>query len=131
MRIRDGMTPIVLTVGPEHSLQQAAEMMGERSVGAAVVLDPEGPGPGIITERDVLRAVASGVDPADARVADHHVDNVTVAAADTPLEQAAETMLRGGFRHLIVVDPDGVEVIGIISMRDIVRMWVAERRAKA
>lgn len=130
MQIRDGMTNVVLTVGPDHTLRQVAEMMAERSVGSAIVFDPDGIGPGILTERDVLRAVADGVNPDRARVADHHVDNVTVAAPDWTLEQAAETMLRGGFRHLIVIDDAGTEIIGIISMRDIVRMWTAPGRQR-
>ena len=58
MQVRDGMSTVVLTVGPSHSLQEAARLMAERNVGAAVVVDPESPGPGILTERDILRACA-------------------------------------------------------------------------
>src|SRR4051812_44570242 len=54
MQVRDGMTSVVLTVGPGHSLREAACRMAERKVGAAVVVDPDGQGPGIVTERDVL-----------------------------------------------------------------------------
>jgi CBS domain-containing protein len=125
MKVSDGMTEVVVTVGPEHTLRQVAERMAERNVGSAIVLDPDGEGPGIITERDVLRAVAAGVDPETAIVADHHVDDLTVAHPDWSLEQAATSMLRGGFRHLVVCDAG--EVLGIMSMRDIVRMWTSER----
>ena len=54
MQVRDGMSSVVLTVGPGHTLREAARLMAERNVGAAVVMDPDGPGPGIITERDIL-----------------------------------------------------------------------------
>ena len=71
MRVRDGMSQVVLTVGPGHTLRQAARKMAEQGVGAAVVLDPDAPGPGILTERDVLRSVAAGEDPDTETVADH------------------------------------------------------------
>ena len=61
MRVRDGMSKVVLTVGPGHSLRDAARLMAERRVGAAVVMDPDSPGPGIITERDLTRAVAGRI----------------------------------------------------------------------
>ena len=60
MRVRDGMSSVVLTVGPDHTLRQAAAKMAKRGVGAAVVLDPEGNGPGILTERDILIAIGRG-----------------------------------------------------------------------
>ena len=71
MQVRDGMTTVVLTVGPGHTLREAAHLMADRSVGAAVVIDPESPGPGILTERDVLDAVGNGQDPDQERVGDH------------------------------------------------------------
>lgn len=121
MQVRDGMSGVVLTVGPGHTLRQVAAQMADRSVGAAVVLDPEGAGPGILTERDVLQSVASGQEPDAERVADHMTDDPLFAAPDWSLEQAAVAMIRGGFRHVIVVD--GAEVAGVLSMRDIVRCW--------
>jgi CBS domain-containing protein len=95
--------------------------MCDRRVGAAVVLDPEAQGPGMITERDILRSVAGGDNPDEQQVADHLTSKLTFAQPDWSLEQAAATMVRGGFRHLIVVD--GSELVGILSMRDIVRVW--------
>lgn len=121
MLVREGMTEVVLTVGPGHTLREAAAAMCGRRVGAAVVLDPELPGPGVITERDILVSVGAGEDPDHERVADHLTARLTFAAPDWSLEQAAETMIRGGFRHLVVVD--GGETAGILSMRDIVRVW--------
>jgi CBS domain-containing protein len=124
MQVQDGMSSVVLTVNPGHSLRDASCLMAERRVGAAVVIDNEQPGPGIITERDVLRAIAGGKEPDSERVADHLSSDLTFAAPDWSLERAAEAMVRGGFRHLIVVD--GGEMTGILSMRDIVRCWVRD-----
>jgi len=121
MLVREGMTEVVLTVGPGHTLREAAAAMCGRRVGAAVVLDPEAPGPGVITERDILISVGAGEDPDQERVADHLSSRLTFASPDWSLERAAATMVRGGFRHLVVVD--GSEMAGILSMRDIVRVW--------
>ena len=124
MQVRDGMSKVVLTVGPSHTLRAAARAMADRGVGGAVVIDPDQPGPGILTERDVLDSVGAGQDPDSERVADHLSTNLTFAAPDWSLERAAEAMVRGGFRHLVVVD--GGDMVGILSMRDIVRCWVQE-----
>ena len=124
MRVSDGMSTVVLTVGPEHTLRQAACLMRERRVGAAVVMDPEAAGPGILTERDILQAVGQGQDPDAERVADHLTAELVFAAPDWSLEEAAAAMVRGGFRHLIVVD--GGETVGVLSVRDIVRCWTQD-----
>jgi CBS domain-containing protein len=121
MRVRDGMSSVVLTIGPNHSLREAARLMAERNVGAAVVVDPDSPGPGIVTERDILRSIAAGDDPSDELVRDHLTDELISAAPDWSLEQAAETMIEHSFRHLLVVN--GSELCGVLSMRDIVRCW--------
>ena len=124
MQVREGMSSVVLTVGPGHTLRQAAAQMADRSVGAAVVIDPELPGPGILTERDLLDSVGAGESPDQEKVADHLSRNLTFAEPSWSLEYAAEAMVRGGFRHLIVVD--GGDVHGVLSMRDIVRCWVSD-----
>jgi CBS domain-containing protein len=121
MRVHEGMNEIVLSVGPGHTLRAAAKLMADRRVGAAVVIDPDSSGPGILTERDVLSAVGDGVDPDAELVADHLTRDVVFAAPDWSLEEAAAAMVRGGFRHLLVVEAS--EVAGIISVRDIVRCW--------
>ncbi|MGZ6696298.1 MAG: CBS domain-containing protein [Solirubrobacteraceae bacterium] len=121
MQVREGMTTVVLTVGPHHTLRKAARLMAERSVGAAVVMDPDSPGPGIITERDVLDAVGAGQDVDAERVADHLTAHIVFAAPDWSLEEAAVAMVKGGFRHLVVTE--GGEVAGLLSMRDVVRCW--------
>jgi len=124
MQVHEGMSETVLTIGPRHTLREAAEAMCRRNVGAAVVLDPDAPGPGVITERDILQAVGLGEDPDRELVSEHLTTNLTFASPDWSLEQAAAAMVRGRFRHLVVVD--GGELAGILSMRDIVRCWTGE-----
>ena len=63
MNVRDGMTQLVLTIGPAHTLREAARLMSKRRVGAAVVIDPELGGVGILTERDLLDSIAAGQNP--------------------------------------------------------------------
>ena len=82
MEVREGMSEVVLTIGPGHTLREAADAMCQRNVGAAVVLDPEAPGPGVITERDILRSVAEGDDPDSERVSDHLTKDLTFAAPE-------------------------------------------------
>ncbi len=124
MFVRDGMNEIVVTVGPAHTLREAARRMHERSVGAAVVFGDDQPAPAIITERDVLGAAGRGEDLDTERVRDHLSSGLVYAAADWPLERAAIEMTRGAFRHVIVLA--GSEVVGILSMRDIVRCWTQD-----
>jgi CBS domain-containing protein len=119
--VRDGMSRTVLTVGPTHTLRQAARMMAARHVGAAVVSDPEHAGVGIMTERDILKSIAAGEDPDAEVAAQHRTTDIVYASPDWTLQDAAEAMVRGGFRHLVVVE--GHEVTGLLSMRDIVRCW--------
>jgi signal-transduction protein with cAMP-binding, CBS, and nucleotidyltransferase domain len=124
MRVRDGMSETVLTIGPSHTLQEAAEVMCRGNVGAAVVVDPDAQGPSVITERDILQAVGCGEDPTRELVCDHLTSNLTLAAPDWSLEQAAATMVRGRFRHLVVYEHG--ELAGILSMRDIMRCWIQD-----
>ncbi len=121
MKVRDGMTKLVLTIGPAHTLREAARLMSARRVGAAVVIDPEHSGLGILTERDVLDSVGAGQNPDAELVSAHRTVDVIFATPEWTLEQAAATMVRQGFRHLVVVD--GHDVTGLLSMRDIVRCW--------
>jgi CBS domain-containing protein len=123
------MSSQVLTVGPEHTLREASKAMSAQKVGAVVVIDPDGEGAGILTERDVLVALADGADPDVETVAHHLTSEIVYAAPAWTLEQAAEAMMRGGFRHLVVLDEG--EVAGILSVRDIVRQWHTERTTTA
>ncbi|GAA1394998.1 CBS domain-containing protein [Catellatospora coxensis] len=128
MHVREAMSKPVLMVGPQHTLRQAAQLMAMRRVGSAIVIDPDGEGLGIMTERDVLNAIGSGLDPDVEQCANHITWDVVYAAPHWSLEEAAMAMARGGFRHLVVLDGD--EVLGIISVRDLMRVW-ALRRAEA
>jgi CBS domain-containing protein len=121
MKVRDAMTEDVLTITPGRSLREAARFMTEHNVGAVVIIDPEEPGPGIVTERDVVRSLGAGEDPDGELVRDHLTARATFADADWDLEEAADAMARGGFRHLVVVEAG--EVAGIISMRDLIQVW--------
>jgi CBS domain-containing protein len=124
MQVREGMSPAVLSVGPSHTLREAATLMSERHVGAAVVNDPDGNGPGIITERDILLSLGAGQDPDTEMVGEHVTSDVVYAAPEWSLEEAASAMVRGSFRHLIVIEQG--EIIGILSVRDVVRCWTED-----
>lgn len=124
MQVHEGMSPAVLSVGPGHTLRDAARLMSERQVGAAVVNDPDGNGPGIITERDILLSIGSGQDPDAELVGEHVTSDVVYAAPEWSLEEAASAMVRGSFRHLIVIEQG--EIIGILSVRDVVRCWTED-----
>jgi CBS domain-containing protein len=121
------MTGNVLTITPGRSLREAARFMTEHNVGAVVIIDPEEPGPGIVTERDVVRSLGAGEDPDSELVRDHLTARATFADSEWDLEKAADAMARGGFRHLVVVE-DG-ELAGIISMRDLIQVWRPSARS--
>ena len=129
MKVRDGMTALVLTIGPAHTLREAARMMSARRVGAAVVTDDQQAGVGILTERDILDSLGAGQDPDAELAAGHRTVDVVFASPEWTLQQAADTMVRSGFRHLVVIE--GGEVIGLLSMRDIVRVWAEAARPVA
>jgi CBS domain-containing protein len=121
MNVRDGMSDVVLALGPAHTLREASRQMSARRVGAAVVTDSEHAGIGILTERDILDSVGAGQDPDAELVADHRTSDVVFASPEWTLDHAADAMVRGNFRHLVVIE--GYEVVGLLSMRDIVSCW--------
>jgi signal-transduction protein with cAMP-binding, CBS, and nucleotidyltransferase domain len=124
MQVKDGMSEVSLTVGPAHTLREAATRMVEEGTGSALVIDADLPAPGILTERDLLRSVGAGEDPDVEKVADHMSESVVAAAPDWSLERAAAEMSRRNIRHLVVFDES--EAVGVLSMRDIVRCWTSE-----
>ena len=124
MEVRDGMSSLILTVGPGLTLREAAQRMTEKGIGAAVVVDEESPGPGIVSERDILNSLGRGEDPDTETVGAHMSDTVISAAPDWSLERAAVEMARRHIRHLVVVERG--ELVGVLSMRDIVRCWTSE-----
>jgi signal-transduction protein with cAMP-binding, CBS, and nucleotidyltransferase domain len=103
--------------------------MTEKGVGAAVVLDEDAPGPGILSERDLLTSIGRGQDPDSERVVDHMSDSVITATPDWSLERAATEMAQRRIRHLVIVDAG--ELIGVLSMRDIMRVWASEGATSA
>ncbi|MFV2121558.1 cyclic nucleotide-binding/CBS domain-containing protein [Streptomyces sp. Act-28] len=129
MLVRDAMSPLVLTIGPAHTLRQAAALMSARRVGSAVVLDHDTHHLGILTERDILDSLGAGQDPDLETAGAHTTTDVVFAAPGWTLEEAAEAMTRGGFRHLIVLDGRGP--VGIVSVRDVLRCWASARRRAA
>jgi CBS domain-containing protein len=124
MEVREGMSRVVLTIGPGHTLREAATRMVQKGVGAAVVLDEESPGPRMVSERDLLNSLGRGQDPDVECVGDHMSDTLIAAAPDWSLERAAVEMAKRHIRHLVVIE--GGELVGILSMRDIVRVWTTE-----
>jgi CBS domain-containing protein len=112
------MTQELVSVAPEDTLGEAAQRMADQKVGSAVVLD-HGRLIGIVTERDLLRAMAGRVHPSDGRVREWMTGDPVVASQATTTQAAARLMLEHGFRHLPVVDGD--RTLGIVSLRDVVR----------
>ena len=115
---REHMSRDLLTVAPGDRLTEVAQRMVDRDVGAVVVLDGDRLA-GILTERDVLRAVAEGVHD-DTVVSDHMTRDPDTMDPDEPTLHAAVLMIHGGFRHLPLVDGD--QVVGMLSIRDLMRI---------
>lgn len=126
MQVHEAMSSHVITVGPGHTLQQASQVMADKNIGSVVVIDPDGQGAGILTERDIVRAVAQKVDLGSTPTSEFLTADARFAAPHWTLEEASEAMRLGGFRHLVVVE--GENVLGMLSMRDIVRAWAPEHQ---
>lgn len=120
--------PKAPTLTPEDVLSHAAEEMWGHRVGSALVEDDGGPG--IITERDLLRSMAQGADPATTKVREYMTPNAVSITPAWEVMDAARMMVERGFRHLLVVEDDG-SVEGIISMRDMIIALVEERQRMA
>ena len=126
-QLRDIMTEDVLGVAPEDTLGEAAAKMVDRGVGSVVVAD-FGRIIGVLTERDIMRAVAARTHSSEARVRDWMTADPVTATADTSVEDAARAMFERGFRHLPIVEGD--RAIGIVSIRD-VAAWGVGRATDA
>jgi CBS domain-containing protein len=113
--VGDVMAKDALTVEPSDTIGEAAEKMHEGDVGAVIVVEDMVRIVGIITERDLLRAIAQRARPADARVRQWMTTNPVTLDPDTPIEDAAKIMFDRNFRHLPVVK-DG-RPLGIVSLR--------------
>ena len=121
--IAEFMTREVLTVAPEDTIGEAAQKMVDEGVSSVVVSD-FGRLIGILTERDLTRAVAGRTHSSEARVREWMTADPVTVTGSTPVEEAARTMLEQGFRHLPVVEDD--RPVGIVSIRDVARWGVEE-----
>ena len=117
MRVSEVMTEATVSDSPQDTLAEAAKKMWEQQTGSLLVVDEGGEPVGIITERDVLRAVATGVSAHDAIVAEVMTKDLTTVGPGTSLREAAKLMADNWIRHLPVVDAG--KVIGIVSQRDL------------
>ena len=115
---RQHMSRDLLTVAPGDRLSEVAQRMVDRDVGAVIVMEAESLA-GILTERDVLRAVAAGIDD-DTTVSDHMTRDPETMSPEDSTEHAAVLMIHGGFRHMPLVEGD--EVVGMLSIRDLMRV---------
>lgn len=118
MNVEQLMSKPVCTVEPESTLAEATTVMGERHVGSALICDGEEL-LGILTERDVVRAISNAFDAPMRPVAEWMTKRPTTTGPETPVKEALRIMVDGGFRHLPILQ-DG-KVLGIVSMRDIAR----------
>ena len=116
--LADVMRTEVIEVAPEDTLGEVAERMSEVNVGAVVVKD-YGRLIGILTERDMLKAMAARVHTSEARVRQWMTEDPLTASADMDVDEAARIMLEHNFRHLPIVDDAGA-VVGLVSLRRVV-----------
>ena len=123
------MSPLNAMVGPTHTLRQAADRMIQHRTGAAVVMDHDLPGPCVIPERDLLKSIAAGQDVDTEVVGDHMTGSLITAAPEWSLQTAADQMVRHGIRHVLVFE--GPELVGILSMRDVIRVGGLASDARA
>jgi CBS domain-containing protein len=124
IQLRDIMSTKVLTTSAERPVAEVTGMMVTIRVGSAVVMQGSWLA-GILTERDVLRAAASGSDLTKSPVSEWMTSNPITATPDTTIEEAAEVMLSNGFRHLPVVE--GRELKGMVSIRDVLASGIRRR----
>ncbi len=123
LTIADIMRPDLIEVAPEDTLGEVAARMTEVNVGAVVVKD-FGRLIGILTERDMLKAMAARVHTSEARVRQWMTEEPITATADMDVDEAARLMLANGFRHLPVCDENG-QVTGVVSLRRVVAATTA------
>lgn len=113
--VRDVMADVKVRLTPEQTLRSAAVDLAAARTGLGIV---DVDGGGVITERDVLRAIAAGDDLDTARVSDHMTPQPVSVPSGTPLGEACDLMISRGVRHLLVAD--GAELVGVLNMRDVV-----------
>jgi CBS domain-containing protein len=116
--LADIVKPNFIEVAPEDTLGEVAERMTEKNVGAVIVKD-FGKLIGILTERDLLKAMAARVHSSEARVRQWMTEDPITVPGETALTEAAQVMIDNGFRHLPVLD-EGGQVVGVVSLRRVV-----------
>ena len=126
MQVREGMSEVVLTLGPDHTLREAAALMSTKGIGAALVATTRARFPASSPSATSCSRWAPARTPTPSWSATHMSDAVIAASPDWSLERAAAEMSRRGIRHLVVYD--GSELVGVLSMRDIVRVWTSDGR---
>ena len=124
--IRSLVGVVVATIEPTATLRAAADVLTDEAIGLLVVKDPRGT-LGVVSERDIVRALSEGADPDDDRVEDHMTDDLATLDADRPIADAADAMMAAQIRHLVVTD-DG-ELVGLVSIRDVVSVVLEELRS--
>lgn len=122
MQVRDIMHGDVMTVGPEHTFAHASRVLREQGISSVVVVGPGGIA-GIVTERDFVRLVADGLDPATTPLADRMTRRLVTVEPSADIAEAARLMREAGVRHLPVVDRG--QLVGILSVRDVLS-WAVE-----
>lgn len=122
MNVSDVMTQASVTESPSDTLRAAAVLMWRQQTGSLAIVDGDTL-VGIITERDVLRAVAQGVDLDSTTVGDAMTKHVITVASDVPLRDASRLMAQHWIRHLPVVDGD--KLVGVLSQRDVAGIFAA------
>jgi CBS domain-containing protein len=118
MNVGELMSEPTCFVDQETTLAEATTMMGEQRVGSALVMEAEQLA-GILTERDVVRAMSTAHDAPARPVVEWMTKHPTTTSPDTPVREALRVMVDGGFRHLPVTEQD--KVVGVLSMRDIAK----------
>jgi CBS domain-containing protein len=116
MKVSEIMSKTLTVVEPEATLGEAATMMGERHVGSVIVIE-EDRIVGILTERDIVRALSREHDAPGLPVVEWMSKDPTTTSPDTGVKEALRQMVDGGFRHLPVTDNG--KVVGMVSIRDV------------
>ncbi|MCB5176642.1 MULTISPECIES: CBS domain-containing protein [Microvirga] len=120
----------VVAIGPDRSLSEAARTLSEKRIGAVLVRDGDRPFLGIISERDIVRAIAArGAAALDEPVSRYMTEKVVTCTGDTSINDVMEVMTQGKFRHVPVVE--GGSLRGIVSIGDVVKLRVEEVEAEA
>jgi CBS domain-containing protein len=115
MRVREVMADVKVRLGPDDSLRSAAAALRHARTGLAIV---DVPGGGVLTERDLLRAIAEAADLDRAPVRDYMTPQPLAVEPDSALDAACDLMIARGVRHLLVSEDD--VLVGVLNMRDVV-----------